>query len=155
MVIESVCSTTLLNDVGPCNMTMACWEFSLNLSLPCATFSRIPLLCSKDPQYKSWTLSIVMSLIFRLSIHVLPTMLNSECGVISQMWRHSPVSLKHMPLWCLSIDPYWSTQRSIKRSNRTTHAYLSATPPIPFSMPSTFSHDHPYDLLHRRGLKRE
>ena len=38
MVIESACSTTLLDDVGFYNMTMACWEFSLNLKTSRATF---------------------------------------------------------------------------------------------------------------------
>ena len=31
----------------------------------------------------------------------LPIMFTIKCGVVNQIWRCSPISLKHMSLWCL------------------------------------------------------
>ena len=55
---EFMMSITLLNDMGPQNIVVRCWEFNINLSL-LTQFSSILLPYSKGPQNESCTQNTV------------------------------------------------------------------------------------------------
>ena len=38
--------------------------------------------------------------------HVLPTVFTIECIVVMNIWRRSPISFKHVSLWCLLTEPH-------------------------------------------------
>ena len=51
-------------------------------------------------------------LIFLLNSWVLPTVFIVKCGVVLKNSRGSPISFKHVSLWCLSFDSHQITHQS-------------------------------------------
>ena len=69
-------------------------------------------------------------LISQQNTHVLPIVFVVECGVVNKFWRCSPISFKHVSLWCLFVDLHLSTCLSNegvqlrKVTEEHQHAYL-------------------------------
>ena len=47
-----------------------------------------------------------MFVVLKLETKVLPIVFTVECRVVINIWRHSPIFLKHVSLWCLLSDPH-------------------------------------------------
>ena len=58
-----------------------------------------------------WSACLLISWLNTYAILQTTGMLNVECGVVNKIWQRSPISFKHVSLWCSFSDPHWTTHR--------------------------------------------
>lgn len=110
---------TFVSALENCKTVWYCCSFSSTITsdfLILLFLSSVTVLLGIKKKYKHFVAShcgphYFLSFIYRL---------NEVCkhlwlsvGVFGISWRHSPVSVKlHVPLWCLSFHPHWTTHQS-------------------------------------------
>jgi membrane associated rhomboid family serine protease len=83
----------------------------------------------EPPLIKLWLLEVHVCWILNW-IHKFSIVCTIECRVVIKIWRHSPISLKHVSLWHLLFNSHWTIYQSnigglIRKTSHLRSIYIT------------------------------